>query len=81
VVGFDVDLHNGVRAMNLTIRVPGTPQGKGRPRFTRTGLFRFVRHHDVDSFHRSGWMIVDDLGAHHGRWSVLMWHCECGGAS
>jgi Holliday junction resolvase RusA-like endonuclease len=23
--------------MTLTIRVPGTPQGKGRPRFTRTG--------------------------------------------
>jgi Holliday junction resolvase RusA-like endonuclease len=23
--------------MNLTIRIPGTPQGKGRPRFTRTG--------------------------------------------
>jgi Holliday junction resolvase RusA-like endonuclease len=32
-----VDLHNGVRAMTLTIRVPGTPQGKGRPRFTKTG--------------------------------------------
>jgi Holliday junction resolvase RusA-like endonuclease len=23
--------------MTLTIRVPGTPQGKGRPRFTKTG--------------------------------------------
>jgi hypothetical protein len=44
---------------------------------TRVGLFRFVRHEQVDHFHRSGWMIVDDLGDHHGRWSCLMWHCDC----
>lgn len=46
---------------------------------TRTGLFQFVRHHDVPEFHLRGWMVVDDLGARHGLWSVLMWHCECGG--
>ena len=47
---------------------------------TRTGLFQFVRHQDVPEFHQRGWMVVDDLGHRHGLWSVLMWHCECGGA-
>lgn len=45
---------------------------------SRTGLFQFVRHHDVPEFHQRGWMVVDDLGSRHGLWSVLMWHCECG---
>ena len=44
----------------------------------RVGLFRFVRHAAIESLHRRGWMIVDDLGPTHGAWSVLMWHCECG---
>lgn len=45
---------------------------------TRTGLFRFVRHGEVEAYHRRGWMVVADLGATHGVWSVLCWHCECG---
>lgn len=43
---------------------------------SRTGLFQFVRHHDVPEFHQRGWMVVDDLGARHGLWSVLMWHAS-----
>ena len=48
---------------------------------TRTGLFQFVRHADVPAFHQRGWMVVDDLGARHGLWSVLMWRCDCGVAA
>lgn len=44
----------------------------------RTGLFRYVRHVDVFSFMKRGWMVAADLGPTHGQWSVLMWHCECG---
>lgn len=44
----------------------------------RTGLFQFVRHSQVEAFHRRGWMVTADLGPTHGVWSVLMWHCECG---
>lgn len=44
----------------------------------RTGLFRYVRMKQVDGYMRRGWLVVDDLGPTHGRWSVLMWHCECG---
>lgn len=44
----------------------------------RTGLFRYVRLQDVDTFYRYGWMWVADLGIPHNQWSVLMWHCECG---
>lgn len=45
---------------------------------TRTGLFRYVRHGEVEAYHRRGWMVAGYLGATHGVWSVLMWHCECG---
>jgi len=46
----------------------------------RTGLFRLVRHHDVQRFHLMGWMITDTLdGTPHGAWSVLMWRCDCWG--
>ena len=44
---------------------------------TRTGLFHYVRHADIDAFHARGWMVVGDLGPAHGRWSVLMWRCDC----
>ena len=44
---------------------------------TRTGLFRFVPHHDIDAHHRAGWMITADLGFPHGRWAALMWKCDC----
>ncbi len=44
----------------------------------RTGTFHFVRHANVDAFHRRGWMVVGDLGPIHGQWSVLMWRCDCG---
>jgi hypothetical protein len=44
----------------------------------RTGMFKMVRHADVDAYHRRGWMVTADLGPTHGAWSVLMWHCECG---
>lgn len=47
----------------------------------RTGLFRFVRHQEVEAHHRRGWMVAGDLGPTHGAWSVLMWHCECGGVA
>lgn len=43
----------------------------------RTGLFRYVRLKDVDTFCRDGWMAVADLGIPHNAWSILMWHCEC----
>ncbi len=43
---------------------------------TRTGTFQYVRHGDVDAFHRRGWMIAADLGPTHGAWSVLMWHAS-----
>ncbi len=45
---------------------------------TRTGLFRYVRHDQIEAFHRLGWMVSADLGPTHGAWSVLMWRCECG---
>lgn len=45
---------------------------------TRTGLFRYVTHGEVEQYHKAGWMIVQpDLGRMHGHWSVLMWHCDC----
>jgi hypothetical protein len=44
---------------------------------TRTGLFHYVRHSEIDAFHARGWMVVGDLGPTHGRWSVLMWRCDC----
>jgi hypothetical protein len=44
----------------------------------RTGLFRYVRWHLVDSYAKRGWMIAGDLGDTHGQWSALMWHCDCG---
>lgn len=47
----------------------------------RTGLFRFVPHPEVEAYHRRGWMIAGDLGATHGAWSVLMWHCDCCGVA
>ena len=50
-------------------------------RFIRTGLFRYVTHERIAEYERRGWLVVDDLGEHHGRWSVLMWHCECGEAA
>jgi len=43
----------------------------------RTGLFQYVRHSDVEIFHRRGWMVAGDLGRTHGLWSVLMWRCDC----
>lgn len=43
----------------------------------RTGNFRYVRRERVVDFMRAGWLVVDDLGEHHGRWSVLMWRCDC----
>jgi hypothetical protein len=44
----------------------------------RTGTFQYVRHGDIERFHKMGWMIVADLsGSPHGHWSVLMWRCEC----
>lgn len=42
-----------------------------------TGLLRYVRYPDIDSYHRLGWMVVADLGPTHGQWSVLMWRCDC----
>lgn len=44
----------------------------------RTGLFRYVRHHQIDCYLRRGWMVAADLGPTHGEWSVLCWHCDCG---
>jgi hypothetical protein len=43
----------------------------------RNGLFRYVRHKDVDAYLRRGWLVVGDLGPTHGQWSVLCWGCEC----
>jgi hypothetical protein len=45
----------------------------------RTGNFRYVRHAAIDAMHKRGWMVVADLGATHGEWSVFMWRCDCWG--
>lgn len=47
----------------------------------RTGTFRYVRWNNVEAYLKAGWMAVADLGPVHGRWSVLMWRCECGEAA
>ena len=44
----------------------------------RTGLFRYVRYDDIDTYHKQGWLIVANLGKPHSLYSVLMWHCDCG---
>ena len=43
----------------------------------RTGNLRYVRHGDVEAFHKRGWMFIRELGPTHGVWSVLMWRCDC----
>lgn len=52
----------------------------GQDQKVRTGLFRYVRHERIWDMMREGWMVVADLGATHGQWSVLMWRCDCPGA-
>jgi hypothetical protein len=42
----------------------------------RTGLFRYVRHQDIERYHKLGWMVVADLGAPHCHYSVLAWRCS-----
>jgi len=44
----------------------------------RTGLFRYVRYDDIDTYHKQGWLIVANLDKPHSLYSVLMWHCDCG---
>lgn len=41
--------------------------------------FRYVRHDDVLTYARLGWMIaVADLGPPHNQYSTLMcWPCQC----
>lgn len=36
------------------------------------GWFAYVRHAEVASYERLGWVVVDSLGPVHGAWSVLM---------
>lgn len=43
----------------------------------RTGTFAYVRHAQVFARMGEGWMVVRDLGGHHGFWSALMWRCAC----
>jgi len=41
-------------------------------------VLAYVRHHLVGDYLRLGWMVVGDLGPHHGEFSVLMgWPCDC----
>ncbi len=47
----------------------------------RTGLFTYAPIDRLQAYLKAGWMVVDDLGEHHGRWSVLCWHCGCGEVS
>lgn len=42
-----------------------------------TGVFRFIRHHDVAERMNEGWRYAGNLGRTHGEWSCLMWWC-CG---
>lgn len=42
-----------------------------------TGVFRFIRHHDVADRMNEGWRYAGYLGPMHGSWSCLMWWC-CG---
>jgi len=42
-----------------------------------TGIFRYVRHQDVERRAAEGWRVAADHGAYHGQWAVLMWWC-CG---
>ena len=45
----------------------------------RVGLFRYVRHERIREFEARGWMVVDMMAdCHHGAWSALCWHCQCG---
>ena len=34
--------------------------------------FRYVRHAEVPTYERQGWIVVAHLGPVHGAWSVLM---------
>lgn len=45
----------------------------------RTGIFRYVRHSDAETYCQLGWSPIDALeGTHHGDYAVLMmWLCEC----
>jgi len=54
-----------------------TAELNGGKAVIRTGTFQFVGHKKVQEFLRRGWMVTDNLGGHHGRWSVLMWRCDC----
>lgn len=36
-----------------------------------TGVFRYVRHEDVEARAASGWKFITELG----EWSCLMWFC------
>jgi hypothetical protein len=42
-----------------------------------TGMFRYIRHHEVAARLDHGWRYAGTLGRTHGEWSVLMWWC-CG---
>ena len=44
----------------------------------RTGTFAYVKLHQIEAYHKAGWMIVDDMrGFHHGDYAVVMWKCDC----
>ena len=44
----------------------------------RTGTFAYVKLHQIEAYHKAGWMIVDDMrGLHHGEYAVVMWKCNC----
>lgn len=44
---------------------------------TRTGKFQYVPYSKIETYHRAGWMVTATLGPVHGRYSVLMWRCDC----
>lgn len=44
----------------------------------RTGLFKYVKFDMIETYHKAGWMIVDDFfGCLHGNYAVIMWRCDC----
>ena len=44
----------------------------------RTGTFAYVKLHQIEAYHKAGWMIVDDMrGLHHGEYAVVMWKNDC----
>lgn len=43
----------------------------------REGVFRYIRHEDLDAYLAAGWIFSAWLAAPHGHYSVLVRACAC----